>query len=318
MKKPWYRFGVKTIAFLVSVIIVDMIIGKSFDVLRDLDYKKNPQSRPSDYMVKSVESNVVIVGSSLASCHYIPAKIEDGIGLSTYNCGMDGTGFLVQNSLLNLMLDRYQPKVIVWEVGETSMESGDDFSDFQHLYPYYDSSKQVKDIVNHNNRIGGIKLLSKTYRHNSCMLDYLKGLLTSTSSLSKLELKGYLPLDTTGYVFPTKIHKAYGNTLDSYKTNLLEQTIARCKDSNVCLVIPSSPRYINNYDEIKATHSYQAITEIAKRYDVPILDFFNVFSNDSTMFKDNAHLNCRGAGHYMDVFVRELKRNIEDRIINIY
>ena len=303
----WYRLGVKTIVFIVCVIAVDFIIGKFFDVLGDRIYDKDPKATPSDYMVKNMESDVVVLGASIASRHYIPSMIEDSLLLSAYNCGFDGTPFVVQNSLLNLMLDRYKPKVIVWEIGEVSMETEKDIKHIAYLYPYYDKNKQARAIVDGTDRFQRFRMLSKTYRHNSEVLNELKTLLGPAPRESQLSLKGYMPLDTTGYIFPTKIHKKFANTLDTNKVVLLESTIIRCKESNVPIVFSSSPRYIENYDEIKASHSYRALIDVANKYDVPFLDFYELYSNDSTLFKDNAHMNDKGARKYMGVFIPALK-----------
>ena len=214
--KSWYSFGVKTVVFIIVVVMVDIIIGKSFDVLGNQIYNKDPKATPSDYMVKTLESDIIILGASTALCHYNPSIIEDSLKMSTYNCGSDGTPFLVQNSLLNLMLDRYQPKVVVWEIGETSMEIEKETNHTGLLYPYYDKSKQVREIVDDVDCFQKYRMLSHTYRYNSKLLDELKNLMYSHSGESRKELKGYLPLDTTGYTFPSKIIKKYENILKKY------------------------------------------------------------------------------------------------------
>lgn len=304
----WFRFGVKIVVFLLIAIFVDLIIGKTFDVMGNRIYAKNPKATPSDYMVKTLESDIIIIGASTALCHYIPSIIEDSLKMSTYNCGSDGTPFLVQNSLLNLLLDRYQPKVVIWEIGETSMEIEKETKHLGFLYPYYDKSKQVREMVDDIDCFQKYRMLSKTYRYNSKIIDKIKSLLSSHPSESKTDLKGYLPLDTTGYTFPSKIVKQYENSLDKKKIDLLGLTLKRCKDLNVQIVFSFSPKYLENYDEIKSSLSCQALFDIANQYEVPVLDFYTLFSDKPTLFKDNAHLNDNGAKKYMGVFTPALKK----------
>lgn len=307
MKKSWYFLGVKVLAFIVCVFVVDAILGKSFELLEGRIYKKNPLSMPSHHMVKDIDADVIILGASIASRHYIPSLIEDSLHVSAYNCGFDGTPFVVQNSLLNLMLDRYKPHTIIWEIGEVSMENDGDIKHLSYLYPYYDTNEQARNVVNGVDKFQRIRMLSKTYRYNSVALNELKTLLGSKPRESELSLKGYMPLDTAGYIYPTKIIKPYENTIDTSKVILLENTIERCKESNVQLIISSSPRYISNYDEIKNSRSYKAILGLVNKYDIPFFDYYELFSEEPQLFKDNAHMNDNGTRKYMSVFIPALK-----------
>lgn len=308
--RPWLVLGVKIIAFLALIVIIDWVIGKSFDVLEDRIYAKDPQLEPTNYMVKDLESDIVIVGASTASRHYIPSMIEDSLNMSAYNCGFDGTPFVVQNALLNLMLDRYTPKVIIWEMEGLEMEEDKEIQFLYYLYPYYDSDARVRVAVDGKDRYQRFRMLSKTYRHNSKILTELNDLFSTELRATQLTLKGYKPLDDKGDHYPTRIHKAYGNTLDTNYVTMLENTIVRCKESGMTLVLTTSPRFINDYDEIESTPSYTTIVQVAQKYSIPHLDFFELYSNDSTLFYDNAHLNDNGTRQYMGVFIPALKEII--------
>ena len=307
-KQSWYKLGIKALVFLILVIIVDFSIGRVFDVLNDQVFVRNPKSSPADYLVKALDSDIIIIGASTAQCHYIPSIIEDSLKMNTYNSGLDGTPFIVQNALLNLMLDRYQPKIIVWEIGEVSMEIGDDSKHISYLYPYYDKNKQVKEIIDKTDCFQKYRMISKTYRNNSTILDGLKNLLLRGSIETNPELKGYLPLDSTGYAYPPKIHKEIGNTLDCKKIEMLKNTIERCNDLRVLVCFSFSPKYLDNYAEIMSSAGCKALFGVAKEYNIPVLDFYTLFPEHPQYFKDNAHLNERGAKEYMEYFVTALKR----------
>lgn len=311
-KNQWYVFGAKVIAFIILVFALDIIIGKAFDKLEKSRYAKDPKLIPTKYMVSDLESEVVIVGASTASCHYIPSIMEDSLSMSVFNCGFDGTPFIVQNALLNLMLDRYNPKLIIWEMEGLELEEDHNLQFVQYLYPYYDQSSQVREVVNSKDYYQKYRMLSKTYRHNSKLLTEVKDLFSTGPRDAQLTLKGYKPLITSGNKYPTRIHKWYGNTLDSTYLASLETTIDRCQKAGIPLVFSTSPRYINDYEEIKNSPSYSNIVSISKKYNIPHLDYFELFSNDSTQFYDNAHLNANGAQNYMSVFIPALKEIIDN------
>lgn len=308
-RNPWYVFWAKVVGVSILLIALDIIFGRSFDELENRIYAKDSRLIPTRYMVSDLESDVVIVGASTASCHYIPSVMEDSLSLSVYNCGFDGTPFVVQNALLNLMLDRFKPQLIIWEMEGLDLEEDNNIQFVQYLYPYYDKSSLVREVVNSKDQFQKYRMLSKTYRHNSKLLTEVKDLFSLGPRDSQMSLKGYKPLTNTGK-YPDKIHKWYGNTLDSSYVAYLENTIIRCKREGIPLVFSTSPRYINDYEEIKNSKSYSSLIGISKKYEIPHLDFFELYTNDSTLFKDNAHLNACGAQQYMSVFIPALKKAI--------
>ncbi len=78
--------------------------------------------------------DVIIFGSSRASHHYNPEPISEATGLSVFNAADDGKNAVYQLGLLNLLLKKHVPKVIIYEIGDISS----DFNGGTHdLFPYY-------------------------------------------------------------------------------------------------------------------------------------------------------------------------------------
>ena len=92
---------------------------------------------------------------------------------------------------------------------------------------------------------------------------------------------------------------------------MLENTIINCKEHNVLRIFASSPSFTDNY--IKQTIQYNKLKALADEYEVPFIDSFDdekIF-RDSTLFKDNSHMNGRGAKLYMKWFIPQLKKYIK-------
>lgn len=68
------------------------------------------------FSLYDVESPVVVVGSSRASHHYVTKIIEDTLGVPAYNVARDGCFFSYNCCVVNSILDRYSPKMIIWEM----------------------------------------------------------------------------------------------------------------------------------------------------------------------------------------------------------
>ena len=79
MKKGLSRFCIACLTILISIIVVDNIIGKVMDWM--LPQISNQGDTGKTYFsLYDVESPVVVVGSSRASHHYVTKIIEDTLG----------------------------------------------------------------------------------------------------------------------------------------------------------------------------------------------------------------------------------------------
>ena len=103
---------------LVMLFGVDRLVGAAFVKMKDVvlaGYLENMWLL-TPFTVEKVDADVVVIGSSKASHHYVPQMLEDSLGLTAYNCGQGGCFFLYQNCIINMILDRYTPKMILWDI----------------------------------------------------------------------------------------------------------------------------------------------------------------------------------------------------------
>lgn len=315
MKNPYIKWLAKLLLFIFACVPIDYLVGLVFNQLRDSSFETNflSQEFTCSYCVEKATPDVAIIGSSTANHHYIPSIMEDSLGLSVYNFGMDGCFFYFQNVLINLMLDRYSPSIIIWEIGESSLSNAfDNYKEYQsikHLYPYY-SKPIVKNFIDNKDEFQKIRMLSSCYRNNSDLLMYLRLCLGSSNSTSK----GYLPLYNTKDYPSMKNFIKSSHFVVSKKIDVLNQTIKRCQEAGVTLVVTSSPRYFTN--DVKSTDYYHALKDIISKNNIFFLDYYNSepFCHDSTLFKDNAHMNNDGAVLYMSMFIPSLKQSLRDNV----
>ena len=145
MKKGLSRFCIAVLIILISVAIVDSAIGKVMDWM--LPKISNQGDTGKTYFsLYDVESPIVIVGSSRASHHYVTQIIEDTLGMSAYNVARDGCFFSYNCCVVNSILDRYSPELIIWENGTEYLFNGFD-DPLENLYPYYKRNKWVTSAI---------------------------------------------------------------------------------------------------------------------------------------------------------------------------
>lgn len=296
----------KLLLFVVAFIIIDQLSNIIFEKLNDKAFEKNELSYDMGvrYCVEEATPDIAIIGSSTCNHHYIPKQIKDSLGLSVYNFGRDGSYLYYQNVLINLILDRYSPKVIIWEIGESCLSiSHDKKSEYQNIKEFYQwySRQYVKDIVDAKDNYQWVRMLSHGYRNNSDLYKYIRLCYKNDNQFDL----GYVPLPTNSFVWGNDIKVEDGT--DPQKLELLKATLQRAKNNNVLLIMTSSPRLFD--DEIKEKKCYQDLRKLADDYQIDFLDYYNVspFINDTTLFKDRVHLNHEGTEKYMEVFIPELK-----------
>lgn len=307
MRADFKRFTVNIFLFFVFLYLLDLGVGYIFGKIKDLDLRCNPENTwtKTPFVIEKVNSDVVIIGSSKASHHYIPGMISDSLKLTAYNCGQDGCFFLYQNCVINMLLDRYTPKMIVWDIQPSSFirkNSNEEYQNFRYLSPYYRTNKWVKIYIDGESTKMPYRMQSKMFSYNSKALNYIYPLISGASATDY----GYIPLPNDGYSYPIKYigeNKPYSQNKE-YLT-LLYATLKRCKEAGVIVELFVSPEYSVETSEYAA-----AIEDISKVANVHLAAFHNMHSfadSDSTFFKDVNHLNDKGARVYTAAVIEDIK-----------
>ena len=108
------KFLLKVVLFLACVVIMDLVFGYGFSWLRS--HAKGGSTANCEYIANRVEEDIIILGSSRATHHYIPQIIEDSLGMSCYNCGEEGNGVILAYGRLKMLTNRYKPQLILYEI----------------------------------------------------------------------------------------------------------------------------------------------------------------------------------------------------------
>lgn len=300
----WYRFLLKCLVFIAIVLVVDFGMGKLFVFAKDTGLSKHPEDMwlKSSYTVEKVNSDVVIIGSSTATHHYIPSMIESETHLSTYNCGQDGCFFLYSACEINTILERYHPKVIVWDINPHSLldtDNGDEYQNMRYLSYYYNNDTVIRNYV--DNKESRIKYLYELngYKYNSHFI-YTFYPLVHTSNTQQ----GYIPLDVSERTVFCKTDVFWNGNWVNDEITELKSTIKNCQANGVELIIVTSPYYAQYDNSVK-----EICNEFANMMSDMEVEYVNLlytepFASDSSCFRDNAHLNTKGAEMMTDTIIK--------------
>ena len=314
MKQHYIHLLLKTVLFMSLFFIIDFLIGVLFKTLEEKAFQNNENASEMAfrYCVERATPQIAIIGSSTASHHYIPDVIEDSLGMSVYNFGKDGCFFLYQNAEINLMLERYKPDCILWEIGETSLSSKYDkereYQGIKDLYPFY-KHPYVKSIIDGADQFQFLRMLINSYKYNSNVLALIR-LCVSDCQDSQ---KGYMPLYNSMDPSSRQEKAGFDYVTEQSKVDRLQKTIERCNNSGVQLIFVSSPRY--NPLNVASLDCYNRLRTIARQNNIPFIDFYDnpQFSYNTVLFSDCDHMNNEGAELYMSLLIPKISRIINNK-----
>lgn len=236
-------FCFKLILLLIILWGIDRLVGESFVKIKNLGLQQNPESMwlKTPFTVEKVHADVLVIGSSKASHHYVPKILENFLGMSVYNCGQDGCFFLYQNCIINMLLDRYTPKIILWDIQpESFIGSDNEYQNIRYLSPYYYTNKWAASYINSESKKMPYKMLSRMFAYNSKILNYVYPVFTFGSTTDQ----GYVPLPNEGYKYPEYyFENERGGQINEDYLNLLASTIKRCKLKGIKLNLYISPEF---------------------------------------------------------------------------
>lgn len=301
--KNWGLLLIKGIIFILLFCLIDFVIGRLFIFAKDKGMERHPGDvwLKTSYSVEKVQAECIIIGSSTAVHHYIPEEIEKKTGLSTYNCGQDGCFFLYSCCLVNTILERYTPKVIIMDISPRSLldtDKGDEYQNMRYLSYYYDNDTVVYNYINGKSEKNKLLYHLNGYRFNSHFVYAFYPIFQGSETQ-----KGYIPLNSKQGTLISKNQVVWeGDWVDTELAELY-QTINNCKAKEVELIIVTSPYYadydmsvIKKCDEFASILDNNNIKYINLLYEEP-------FISDASLYRDASHLNTDGAVVMTDTLI---------------
>jgi len=302
IRKTWRMYAIRILLFLLLLGTADFITGSLFSYL----YRKQ---RGGDEFTtlnaaEKVKADLLIMGASRAMQQINPQYIEDSLNLSAWNIGRDGMPFFYSYGVLQMILRRYTPKVIILDCEyKMLMEVPAHYDRLSVLLPFYRNHPEVRHLINKRGPFERYKHLSAVYPYNSMVFKLLKANFSAPDS----SIKGYEPL-YRALNEPTKTWD-YGKpyTLDSNKVSMFRAFIDSCKNRNIQLVFLSPPYY---FKTIGTDRSFAMIHQIAEEKKIPFIDYTtdSFYFNRPYLFDDTVHLNRRGSDIFSPRLAGDLKK----------
>lgn len=261
-----------------------------------------------NYICDKVTDDLVIFGSSRAEHHYNTKMMTDSLGIPCYNCGEEGCGIILAYGRLLMLLERYHPKTIVYDLTPDFdfLKGKDNHQYLYRLKQHYDRS-DIDSIFWSIDSTEKYKMLSGMYRHNS---SFLQNLIVYFLRISTdVGVRGFIPINTEMDIMKTRGRdfiaddSKKGYVYDSLKLSYLNKFIEKSKDVNLVFVI--SPMWYK-----QDTLVFEPINKLCKDRKIQLINLSNnpKYLYQNKYFADGTHLNARGADEFTKDLMNELRK----------
>jgi hypothetical protein len=247
------------------------------------------------YSLFKKSADVLILGSSTANHHYNSKMMEDSLGMSVYNSGLDGRDLIYFDVVLQSAIERQKPKYVFLDIGDVHL-NGNWINRIGDTKLYYGKNDAVTHYYDEETDWQQrLKLVSSTYRYNKTLSYLIRVGLDKPNTLN-----GYAPLNGHRANFERTITKEF--TADAKELKHLNHIVSLCKENDITLILVQSPQSddnvaFNNWlEEFATEHQTVLLQENKNEY----------YFNNPSLFYDGSHLNSEGANVFTERIVNSI------------
>ncbi len=302
------KFLIKTAVLAVLLWAVDAAVGAGCRFLQGR--AKGGDTGRLNYIADEMEDEILVFGSSRALRHYDPRILADSLGLTCCNCGEIGNGIIHCYGKYRLFRDRYVPRVIVCDITPAVDLSGreDNEKYLSWLRCFYDR-EGIDSIFWDVDAAERWKMRSMMRKYNE---KFVHLAVDAYSPVAAFE-GDYHPLEGT-IAYEPKSGEAGANPEafrpDGLKLEYWRRLVSDCEARGTRLVFMVSPKY----DPDEPASHFEPFRRLAREEGIPFLSHYDdsAFTGKRCYFKDNWHLNRKGAEAYTKVVASELKELLKE------
>jgi hypothetical protein len=267
-----------------------------------------------------INSEIVVYGASRALGHFDTRIMEDGLGMSVYNLGIDGHNFWLQYLRHSILLKyNKKPKVIVLEISTNTLEKRKDLYASDQFLPYMLNQSEVEAAISSYEGYSYLDFHIPLFRYFGKVESLVQASiqLLSPSFYRPNRVKGYKGDDLAwneGWEHTKLRAKPSKAVFDPKTCRLLDSFLEESKALGIKVVFVSTPmfihaqRYTTNRSEIMAYFG-----AASKKYGVNYLDYSSdSISYESKFFYNPTHMNTKGSELFTRKFVVDLNRLLSD------
>lgn len=293
------------------MLLLIVLLFADFHISRFLltDYEDRRFQSWSDIYNNKLESKVLINGSSRAWTQYNPKILDSILHIDSYNLGIDGSG-------INRQILKYETYCRIQNNSPYYLIQNIDFNTLkitigyerEQFFPFLWYDKILFNEIDKYEVFNLFEKYSPCYRYIGYH-DLNQSAFGLVPRYEKSLYKGYcgqnVKWDGKEYFKQNTLQYCQ----DSEALKMFDQFLAEVKASGTKIIFVYAPIYIGVTKKIENIEGmYIMYDSIAKKYDIPILDYnYDPISYDTTYFYNAMHLNRTGS----NLFSTKLAHDID-------
>ncbi len=324
-------FAKKITLFILPLVLLSIPIEVylSTQLKKSKNYANGEYAAWNDIYEGTINSEVVIYGSSRAGVHLNPQLLDDSLKRPSYNLGCDGYTFEFQYfKHQTLLKHNTPPKFIILSLDIFSFENRKDLFNADLFLPYMMLNSDMKDHLQTYKGYSDYDFYIPLVRYYGKTTAIRTAVETGFGNPGRgpERKKGFWSYDRKwnddfenarlklGYYY---VHPEPA-TLVSFNQFLLE-----CSASGIQLIFVYSPEFIDGQKFVKNRARIMTIYKrFASYYKIPFFDYSNdPLCFEKKYFYNASHLNRTGADLFTKKFILDLKQTnalhgIADKVVN--
>lgn len=310
---------------LIKTCLPILILSLPLDYLISMNVRKS-NSCNGEYIVWNdifqgrVASDVVIYGSSKAWVGFNPQILEDSIGCSVYNLGIDGHNFWLQY-LRHKELLKFNPSpgIIILSVDMLSLEKKNDLYNLDQFLPYMLFNKDIYEYTSSYNGFSAIDYFIPLVRYAGNREALINAILYGFNmpKSDPMRIKGYRGIEVQwnlDFDNARSLMTDYEVNVDPEVKELFERFLIECRTSEIKVIIVYSPENIDNRNFFRNRSEIMDLYHIfSDKYNIPFLDYSNnPICQNKEYFYNSTHLNKKGSELFSAVLGRDVNLLLKD------
>jgi len=307
MKKEVKKLCISAFIIIVSLFVVDIISGFIGNKLMQKVPYYGFDIAKEKYILRSINQDIMIFGSSRALTHFVPSILKDSIhtylnkDYTVYNGGVDKKTLDCNLMVIENCINRgVTGKLIVLEADNSLFYR--DYSNVYDFAQFYKSDTIVKKYIDNLGFDTKLRMQSNLYRFNFRLSRIVLDIVKNTKPND-----GYAPQFTVMKTPKRDQPNDKKEILNDYTYSTFVRVMDLCKKNNINIVIVSAPRYGNDHNS--QAEQENILNKVCKARNIPYINMIDeaYFEKHPELFKDNAHLNDNGARIFTKMFFERLK-----------
>jgi len=295
------KFLKKSVQVLLTLVILDLLIGgifKHFYFTQKTGYLYR-----TTFAIDSTKANLLVLGSSRAYRHYVPAIFENKLHTTFYTCGRDHCGLIYNAAIISAILKRVIPKYVIIDINLNELSDNEQDA-LLPLLPYRDNPV-IYRYITYYGKFEKYKLISGMYAYNSTFNTILSAHL-SHGELGLTDDKGYVKLINRMAFHPKN---AFNKKKIIYsRVKILDDLVNNLTQRHILVTLVISPSYYTFTGEDPMVPVIKELLHKNKNF-----RFFN-YENDTAfngpaLFSSDLHLNEIGANKFSEDLANKLVTN---------